>query len=131
MKDHDNRRPYAPPEPAPPTPAGLFGDMRARVADAVEKERAEAATRGPLARALHTATLLAGLVAVAILFYGAYTFYDGPIRETPNGYAGKHGTPYPREHYELYQLWVKVVLGAFATVFATAFAATLASRRRK
>jgi ABC-type Fe3+ transport system permease subunit len=128
MKEPNTRSPYAPPAPEPEPPSSL-DQVFARAAQAIERDRAESAKRGPLARALYAATAIVAVVAAAVLTYGAFTYYDAPIRETPNGFVSKHGTSYSREHYESYLLWTKGVWTAFAVTFVTAFAASLADKR--
>jgi hypothetical protein len=129
MREHDNRSPYAPPAAEPAEAPTTIGQIFANAAQAIERDRAEAAKRGPLARSLYAAAAIVAVVAAAIFVYGAVTFYDGPIRETPNGFVSKHGTSYSREHYELYLLWTKGVWTAFAATFLTAFAASVADKR--
>jgi hypothetical protein len=102
----------------------LSGEARLRA----QRDAAAARRRGPVAKALLAACLVAGLVAAATFIYGFISFPDAPIRETARGYVGKHGEPHAREDYEQYKLWVKLVAASFALVFLTGFGAVATER---
>lgn len=129
MPEHDDRSPYGPPEGAPPQIPTSLGEVRALVERLSAEDRARAAARGPVARGLYAACAVVAVLAAAALLYGALTFPDAPIRWTPAGYAGKTGTPHAAEHYELYRLWVKAAVTAFALALLTGFGGLLAERR--
>jgi hypothetical protein len=87
---------------------------------------------GPIARVLLALTIAACLLAVATGVYGIYNFPDAPIRQTGNGYAGKHGKPRTAEEFEKFVLWQKVMFVVFPAAFIFGFGFAIAdSRRRK
>ncbi|MFP5264848.1 MAG: hypothetical protein ACLGJB_23410 [Blastocatellia bacterium] len=102
----------------------LSGEARLRA----QRDAADARRKGPLAKALLAACLVAGLIAAATFIYGFIGFPDAPIRETARGYVGKHGEPHTREDYEQYKLWLKLVVASFGLVFLTGFGAVAAER---
>jgi len=89
--------------------------------------------RGPIERVLLVLTIAACLSAVATGVYGIYNFPDAPIRQTADGYAGKHGRPRTPEEFEKFVLWQKAMFIVFpaAFVFGFGFAIADAHRRRR
>jgi hypothetical protein len=87
--------------------------------------------RGPVAKALLVACILAVLSAAVTLVYGFISFPDGPIRETAAGYVGKHGEPHTRDDYERYKLWEKLVGASLGLAFLTGLGAVAAERKDK
>ncbi|HYP26016.1 MAG TPA: hypothetical protein VE262_04790 [Blastocatellia bacterium] len=111
----------------------FYDQMVGEVTRLAERDREEARRRGPMAKALFAACFLAGVLAALTCIYGVATFRDAPIRQTGSGYAGKHGAPHTREHYEKFKLWEKCMAVTFGLTFLTGFGAVAADRttRRK
>jgi hypothetical protein len=107
---------------------GLYEQMSGEAGRLVELDRKAARRRGPVAEALLAACFIAVALAVVTLVYGFITFPDAPIRESANGYAGKHGAPHAREHYERFKLWEKAMLASFGLAFVTGFGAVAAEK---
>jgi len=106
----------------------LYQRMAGEVHRQAELDREAARSRGPVAKALFAACVIAVLLAAVTLVYGFITFPDAPIRESLNGYVGKYGAPHAREHYERFMLWEKLMLASFGLAFAMGFGAVAAEK---
>lgn len=106
----------------------FYEQMSGEVRRLAELDRKAAQHRGPATKALFAACFIAVALAVVTLVYGFITFPDAPIRESANGYVGKHGAPHTREHYERFMLWEKSLLASFGLAFVTGFSAVAAEK---
>lgn len=99
----------------------------------VQSERRPEAAVGAVGQALRWLTLVAALAAAVVFFWGAYSFPDAPIRESPSGYTGKHGASHSRDEYLNFTLWERGVFVAFGVALALGVAVAIdeAARRRK
>lgn len=138
MKNREEKYNHSVPYDPQPEQAGLFDEARAiyrRYADFAAKDKArlemEESAKPAWLKALHIIGIIAVIIAAIILLYGAFSWPDAPIRQTPNGFAGKTGLPHTREDYELFKLWEKSLLIAFPVAFIVNFAAIFIAKRRK
>jgi hypothetical protein len=107
----------------------LYNQLSGEARRLAQHDSQQASHRGPVAKALLAACLVAVLAAAVTMVYGFISFPDGPIRETTRGYVGKHGEPHTRDDYEQYKLWEKLLVASFGMALVTGFGAVAAERK--
>ncbi len=136
MKKLDRRSSHHAETQKPPHRRRMMSEVRAlfeQMTDEAKRrtKRQPQEAQNALARLLLALTLTAGLLAAATMLYGIYNFPDAPLKQTPSGYAGKHGTLRTQGDFEAFVRWEKAMFIVFPSVFVLGFAYAIADARQR